>query len=259
MRRGPFTAGAGTQLALPGVLTSVFFHHLCLFLNNRVTIGQRNHMRIVYPLMRLGIFLAASLFCLNCNNDPVSDEITDAEKVAALQGVNLQYNGTTISFILPGLIEGKSFDSLVAQNPAWGEPSNYTINLSVSMTADNISRGTNDAQFDGINVRTIFGGIDTSPIYMSTEPVTIPLGQILPLTASSSLNLATYKPVGRYIIAQLAANALISTISTASYHYDIGQLIGDLTFFTIPADIPTTLTSEEKAVLVGLLNSGKLD
>jgi hypothetical protein len=195
----------------------------------------------------------------SCLDNPVSDELSDAEKLAALEGVNWSPDTLYQEIHTPAPIEGKSYDTLVAENPAFADPANYTISITFQMEADNKTRGTGDAQFNGINIETVFDTITSTPVEMSTGTVTIPLDSIVKVPASTSINLATHKEVGRYIFQRTVDGADLATNSTASYHYEIGRLTGDLPLLSAQQDIPTRATPEMKNFLSGLLASGMLD
>ena len=65
--------------------------------------------------------------------------VDDAQKIAALRNVTLQYDSLEYEIGLPeGALDGKSFDELRAQEPEkYNNLQNYTISFILNMTADN--------------------------------------------------------------------------------------------------------------------------
>ncbi|MFP4522416.1 MAG: hypothetical protein ACLFQK_09750 [Fibrobacterota bacterium] len=205
---------------------------------------------------------AASIMLLialcGCGDNNPSKAADDLDKTAALKKVTLSYDSASPSYDFPdSALSGKSFDSLKAADSAvYCDPSNYTVNFTAFMTADNTEKDADDAKFDGLRINIVMDTIESSPVETLSEAFEIGAGEIKDITADGSVNLETHKSACLYIFRQIVdGNDLVSTLMPF-LKYSIGGAEGEIDIKDIEKEIPTRASDDLKNFLQGLLDSG---
>jgi len=208
-----------------------------------------------------GLFiLGAFVFVLSSCNE-VKETTDDAVKVAALKNVTIGYDQMEYTFDFPEeALGGKSFAELYMEDSAtFANPANYGITIQTSMIADNTTENARDAKFDGMVLDIIMDTILAFPIRNEFDGFTVEKQEVLPISSSTTINLATHRLTGLYIFRQTVdGNDLATTFSPVLF-YQIGMLEGDINVPDFQKDIPTRASDETKAFLRELLESGIME
>ncbi|MBF0430207.1 MAG: hypothetical protein HQK83_02925 [Fibrobacteria bacterium] len=219
-------------------------------------------MRSYIMIVKL-VFIMALLFSMNsCLKDsPVSEEVSDAQKVTALKKVTLSFDSLGFEIGMPaGALSGKSFSELrTADSALYSDKSNYTITFTLNMTADNSDKDARDAKFDGILVEMVLDTISLSPVDMEATEFEVARGESQPVAVVGDINGETHGPSMKYIFRRTVDGKDLATTLSLFLKYQVGVLAGDVALPDIKKDIPTRATPEMKSFLSGLLDSGVLD
>lgn len=201
------------------------------------------------------LYVLPTTTIMHCTEDTPLD---DAQKIAALRKVTVTFDSTTYQFGLPqGALNGKTFDQLLDEDSAtFANPANYKITILVNMTADNTKDGAQDAKFDGMTIDIIMDTMTSSPIHTVANAFEVKKNTTHPTEASGTINLATHRMPGLYIFRQTVDGDYLATTLSPSFNYTIGSQSGTIDLPDVQQNIPTRASSETKAFLKGLLDSG---
>ncbi|NJM15807.1 MAG: hypothetical protein HC896_10980 [Bacteroidales bacterium] len=137
--------------------------------------------------------------------------VDDAPKTAALKKVNISYSGMGYGFSYPG-DSTKTFAELLAIDSAtYKDPANYAISFVVGTVADNTADGAQDAKFDGMDINIVFDTNMSQPVVTETEAFEVKAYATLEVESIGTINLATHKRTGKYIIEQSIAGEDLAT------------------------------------------------
>jgi hypothetical protein len=205
-------------------------------------------------------FLGAFIMILSSCNE-AKETTDDAVKVAALKNVTIEYDKIMYTFDFPeGALSGKSFAELYREDSAtFANPANYGISIQTAMLADNTKENARDAKFDGMMLDIIMDTISGSPIRNEFNGFMVEKQEILPISSSTTINLATHRLTGLYIFRQTVDGNDLATTFSPVLSYQIGMLEGDIDVPDFRKDIPTRASEETKAFLRGLLESGIME
>ena len=206
-----------------------------------------------------GIILIISLMFTGCSED--NNPLSDAQKIAALRKVTIVYDSMSYEIGLPpGALSGQSFaDLLLNDSSTYADPANYSIAISLNITADNTDPEAEDAKFDGMDIDMVMDTIESNPIIMSTEGFEVMKGETYPVATSTTINLETHRQPGLYIFRQTVDGNDLATTTYPYLHYELGIQQGTINLPSIYKDIPTRASEETKEFLRQLLESGIFD
>ncbi len=208
-------------------------------------------------------FLTSAIGILFFHGCIVSESVDDTQKLAALRKVTMRIDSLNVLFDFPEGFNNagqKSFSELAADDPdTYKNLANYTIRFTQYFTADNTNEGAKDAKFDGMDTDMIFSDFSNTPVTNSLDGFEINKGDTKSVQGEALINLKSHKLVGRYIIERSVEGDDLETALESKLYYTIGGETGYISPPGVQKDIPTRLTTDQKAFLKGLLDSGLLD
>jgi hypothetical protein len=193
---------------------------------------------------------------ISCDDD--ENPLTEAQKLAALRNVTVQYNELTYEIGLPpGALSGRPFEELMQEDPeTYTNPENYSISIAANMLADNTREDAEDAKFDGMDLDIIMDTIETNPILMEARAFEVEKGKTEPVDMTTTINLSTHREPGLYIFRQTVDGNDLATTQTPFLHYDLGIQQGTIELPSLHEEIPTRASDETKEFLRQVLDSG---
>lgn len=208
-------------------------------------------------ILLISIVIFVLISSLNTCKKDTAGTLSDAEKVAALKNVTIQYDSLSYTLGLPdGALSGKSFEQLKLEDSTkYTNPENYSITLASNFTADNTKENSGDAAFEGMDLNLIMDTIISAPIKTSTGSFEVKKNSTLPVGTSTSINLKTHRASGLYMFRQIVDGYDLETTFSPILNYKIGILTGNLPLPNIKQNIPTRASEETKAFLRGLIQS----
>ena len=214
-------------------------------------------MKKIYVIY--GLILLMGLMFVGCSED--NNPLTDAQKIAALRKVKIVYDSMSYEIGLPpGALSGQSLaDLMLNDSSTYADPANYSITISLNVTADNTDPDAEDAKFDGMDIDIVMDTIESNPINMSTEGFEVKKGETYPVETSTTINLETHREAGLYIFRQTVDGNDLATTTYPYLHYVLGIEQGTLNLPSIYKEIPTRASEETKEFLRQLLESGIFD
>jgi hypothetical protein len=207
-----------------------------------------------YLYFYLPVLLIMMLVIRCADENPV----TDAQKIAALRKVKIVYDSMTYEIGLPpGALSGQTLLELIqSDSSTYTNPENYSIRISLNVTADNTDPAAEDAKFDGMETDIVMDTIESNPIQMTTEGFEVKKNEVYPVTTETTINLKTHRATGLYIFRQTVDGNDLATTIYPYLNYDIGLQQGTLNLPSIHKDIPTRASDETKEFLRQVLESG---
>ena len=202
--------------------------------------------------------LIVSMIFSSCKKDTT---ISDAEKVAALKNVSFTFNNIGFNVSLPtDALNGKTFTELMTEDSAtYANPANYSIEFLINMTADNTKENAEDAKFDGMLINMIMDTITSYPISTIANSFEVLKNSTQQVNAQGGVNLSTHRLTVLYIFKQMVASDDLASTLSPLLNYKIGLLSGAINLPDVQKQIPTSASTEMKAFLSGLINSGIFD
>ncbi len=208
----------------------------------------------------IGSIVVLILLTLN-SCDVATTTLSDAQKLAALRNITVQFNGMEYEIGLPpGALSGKSLAQLLLEDSStYKNPENYSITITANLTADNTASNAEDAKFDGMDVDIVLDTIESNPINMNTPGFEVGKGKTYPVQMGTTINLKTHRAAGLYIFRQTVDGNDLATTTYPYLHYTLGSQTGTIELPSIYKEIPTRASDETKEFLSQLLDSGIFD
>ena len=206
----------------------------------------------------VGRVLISVLFLISCADE---NPLADAQKLAALRKVTIIYDNMSYEIGLPpGALSGQSLAELMmSDSSTYKNPENYSITISLNVTADNTHQEAEDAKFDGMDIDIVMDTIASNPIKMSTEGFEVKKNETYPVNMQTTINLKTHREAGLYIFRQTVDGNDLATTTYPYLYYILGFQSGTLNLPSIYEEIPTRASDETKEFLRQVLNSGIFD
>jgi hypothetical protein len=198
------------------------------------------------------------LLLTQCADD---NPVTDAQQLAALRNIKITYDSMTYEIGLPpGALSGQSlFELMQNDSSTYANPENYSIHISLNVTADNTDPQAEDAKFDGMELDIAMDTIESNPILMATEGFLVKKNETIPVETETTINLKTHREPGIYIFRQTVDGNDLATTMYPKLYYEIGLQQGSLNLPSVYQEIPTRASDETKEFLRQLLESGVFD
>lgn len=150
----------------------------------------------------LGALLLSGFFFGACT--PEKNPMGDLNEKANLRNVSLAFTAINISAQFPEGWETMEDSASLVIAERFRDASQYGFNLTLTIKATNGEDG--QAQFDGMDVNTIPDTMQAEPVALRAEPFTVAGNSTLDVHASQTINLATHRVTGMYLLQRMASS-----------------------------------------------------